>query len=78
MPEPKKDELVKDAEAAGVDDASKLTKPELADELEALNPPELGPVIREGQSAPEPPRSSGKPIVGIQPATYEDIPEAAR
>lgn len=73
-----KPELVADADAAGIEGAEEMKKDEIVDALEAKAPPELGPVIPEGQTAPEPPKSSGSPTVGVQPMTEDDIPEAGR
>lgn len=74
MAERTKDELVDDAEDLGIETAGK-TKAELADDIEAHNPEELGPVIPEGRTTAEV-KPSGSSITGVQPATESDIPKA--
>lgn len=78
MAEPTKDELLATAEDLGVEDAASKTKAELADAIEAHTPETLGPVVPEGQLAPEPPSSGGPSITGVQPVKPSDIPKAAR
>lgn len=78
MAEPTKDELLREAQQIGVEGADDMTKAELADAIAARNPDSLGPVVPEGQTAPEPAESDGRAITGVQPVEAEDIPEAAR
>jgi hypothetical protein len=72
-----KDELIEDATEAGVPDAADLTKAEIRERLEAKAPAELGPVIPEGVEPPEV-EGGGRPTVGVQPLTDDDIPDAGR
>lgn len=78
MAEPTKDELLAEAESLGIPGAADMTKAELADAIAARNPDSLGPVVPEGQTAPEPAESSGSATKGVQPVEPEDIPEEAR
>lgn len=71
-----KTELIDDANALGIDTEGK-TKAELQDAVAERNPPELGPVVPEG-SEPQVPKPDGKPTVGVQPSTPEEVPEAGR
>lgn len=75
---PTKDELVEDAVENSVPDAEHKTKPELEEALAARAPEELGPVIPDGETAPEIAAPSGTPTKGVQPYTEDDIPEAGR
>jgi hypothetical protein len=78
MAEPTKDELVQTASDLGVPNADDMTKAELAEAIDARNPEALGPVVPPGRLTPQPPTSNGPTITGVQPATTDDIPEAAR
>jgi hypothetical protein len=73
--EPSKEQLVDDAEALGIDPEGK-TKPQLTEEIEARQTPELGP----------PAPADGEPpafeqvgsITGVQPLEADQIPESGR
>lgn len=71
-----KTELTADANALGIDTEGK-TKADPQDALNERNPAELGPVVPEG-SEPQVPKPVGKPTVGVQPSTPEEVPEAGR
>jgi acetaldehyde dehydrogenase (acetylating) len=74
----KKDELVEEAEGAGVPDAEDLTKAELEQRIDALAPAALGPVIPEGEFTAPAPEASGSATTGVQPVEDADIPDAGR
>lgn len=76
MSEPTKDELVKEAVDIGVPDADRLTKPQLADAIEARQTPGAGPVAPEGADAPEFEQRGS--ITGVQPLEADQIPESGR
>lgn len=75
-----KDELVAEAEALGIADAASTNKDDLRAAVDRQREAHaaLGPVVPEGQTEPEPPKSSGKTVTGVQPVEDSDIPEAGR
>lgn len=78
MAEATKNELVEQATDLGVADADKLSKAELEDRLEDLAPPELGPVVPDGEITPPPIKATGAAVEGVQPLDDDDIPDAGR
>lgn len=79
MAEPTKDELVHEAEQAGVENAQNMTKAELERALEGRAPEALGPVVPAGEvTAPAQKRSGAQATKGVQPMKASDIPEAGR
>lgn len=75
MSEPSKDELVQEAEDLGVTTKG-LTKPELADAIEARQTPEVGPPAPDGDEPPAFEQHGS--ITGVQPLEADEIPESGR
>lgn len=70
MSEPRKKELVDEAEELGIDPAGK-NKADLADEIEARGTPEVGaPLEAKFEQVGN--------VTGVQPLTADEIPEAGR
>jgi hypothetical protein len=75
-----KEELLVEAEAAGLDVTAEDNKDKIQAALDQHREGQaaLGPVVPTGQTAPEPPKASGSAVKGVQPQTLDDVPEGLR
>lgn len=75
---PNLEELRDRARDAGIPGFSSMNKDDLEQALQAKDTAAAGPIVPEGETEPQAPKSSGTPVKGVQPQDDDDIPEAGR